>query len=232
MRSRASGPTRGRPRWPSSTSTPRSGRWATRRRTTRSGGATTAATPGRDPRPADPTPSRDILAEFAARLAGGQMASQHPRQFGYFTPPPLAMSMMGELLAQMANQGVDVWHAGPLASFVEEEVRPLAVRPRRLRWRLVRPAHVGRRDGQLHGDGDRPRPASRADPRDRAAAARRRARRVPRLRQRPDALLGRAGARPPRLPERHPRDRPVRRRRSGCTARRSRRPSRATWPRA
>ena len=50
------------------------------------------------------------------------MASQHPRQFGYFTPPPLAMSMMGELLAQMANQGVDVWHAGPLASFVEEEV--------------------------------------------------------------------------------------------------------------
>jgi aromatic-L-amino-acid decarboxylase len=77
---------------------------------------------GPGPAPADPTPSRDILAEFAQRLAGGQMASQHPRQFGYFTPPPLAMSMMGELLAQMANQGVDVWHAGPLASFVEEEV--------------------------------------------------------------------------------------------------------------
>ena len=30
--------------------------------------------------------------------------------------------MMGELLAQMTNQGVDVWHAGPLATFVEEEV--------------------------------------------------------------------------------------------------------------
>ena len=30
--------------------------------------------------------------------------------------------MMGELLAQMTNQGVDVWHAGPLAAFVEEEV--------------------------------------------------------------------------------------------------------------
>ena len=29
---------------------------------------------------------------------------------------------MGELLAQMTNQGVDVWHAGPVASFVEEEV--------------------------------------------------------------------------------------------------------------
>jgi aromatic-L-amino-acid decarboxylase len=29
---------------------------------------------------------------------------------------------MGELLAQVANQGVDVWHAGPFAAFVEEEV--------------------------------------------------------------------------------------------------------------
>jgi glutamate/tyrosine decarboxylase-like PLP-dependent enzyme len=50
------------------------------------------------------------------------MNAQHPRQFGYFTPPPLPISMMGELLAQMANQGVDVWHAGPVAAFVEEEV--------------------------------------------------------------------------------------------------------------
>jgi glutamate/tyrosine decarboxylase-like PLP-dependent enzyme len=32
------------------------------------------------------------------------------------------MSIMGELLAQIANQGVDVWHAGPFAAFVEEEV--------------------------------------------------------------------------------------------------------------
>ena len=32
------------------------------------------------------------------------------------------MSIMGELLAQMTNQGVDVWHAGPFAAFAEEEV--------------------------------------------------------------------------------------------------------------
>jgi glutamate/tyrosine decarboxylase-like PLP-dependent enzyme len=50
------------------------------------------------------------------------MNAQHPRQFGYFTPPPLPISIMGELLAQMVNQGVDVWHAGPVAAFVEEEV--------------------------------------------------------------------------------------------------------------
>jgi Glutamate decarboxylase and related PLP-dependent proteins len=72
--------------------------------------------------PVSPTPIAAILDEFRDRLAGGQMNAQHPRQFGYFTPPPLPISMMGELLAQMTNQGVDVWHAGPLAAFVEEEV--------------------------------------------------------------------------------------------------------------
>jgi aromatic-L-amino-acid decarboxylase len=77
---------------------------------------------GPAPAPAEPVPIADVLAEFRDRLAGGQMNAQHPRQFGYFTPPPLPVSMMGELLAQMTNQGVDVWHAGPLATFVEEEV--------------------------------------------------------------------------------------------------------------
>lgn len=79
---------------------------------------------GGGPAPAPTTAMRatDVIAEFEARVAGGLMNSQHPRQFGYFTPPPLPMSIMGELLAQVANQGVDVWHAGPLAAFVEEEV--------------------------------------------------------------------------------------------------------------
>jgi aromatic-L-amino-acid/L-tryptophan decarboxylase len=77
---------------------------------------------GPGPAPDGPSSSAAVLAEFRSRLAGGQMNSQHPRQFGYFTPPPLPMSMMGELLAQMTNQGVDVWHAGPFAAFVEEEI--------------------------------------------------------------------------------------------------------------
>ena len=77
---------------------------------------------GPGPAPTDPSTAAAVIAEFEARLAGGLMNSQHPRQFGYFTPPPLPMSIMGELLAQVANQGVDVWHAGPFAAFVEEEV--------------------------------------------------------------------------------------------------------------
>ncbi len=77
---------------------------------------------GPGPAPVDPAPADTVFAEFRDRLAGSMMNAQHPRQFGYFTPPPLPMSIMGELLAQVANQGVDVWHAGPAAAFVEEEV--------------------------------------------------------------------------------------------------------------
>lgn len=78
--------------------------------------------PGPTPAPAHPATASAVIAEFETRVAGRLMNSQHPRQFGYFTPPPLPMSIMGELLAQVANQGVDVWHAGPVAAFVEEEV--------------------------------------------------------------------------------------------------------------
>jgi glutamate/tyrosine decarboxylase-like PLP-dependent enzyme len=77
---------------------------------------------GPAPLPDAPLRSDELLAEWGERLAGGLMNSQHPRQFGYFTPPPLPMSIAGELLAQVANQGIDVWHAGPAAAFVEEEV--------------------------------------------------------------------------------------------------------------
>ena len=77
---------------------------------------------GPSPAPTSPTAAASILEEFQVRVAGGLMNAQHPRQFGYFTPPPLPISIMGELLAQMVNQGVDVWHAGPVAAFVEEEV--------------------------------------------------------------------------------------------------------------
>jgi glutamate/tyrosine decarboxylase-like PLP-dependent enzyme len=77
---------------------------------------------GPGPAPVAPRRAADVIDEYATRLSRGLMNAQHPRQFGYFTPPPLPMSIMGELLAQVANQGVDVWHAGPFAAFVEEEV--------------------------------------------------------------------------------------------------------------
>jgi len=72
--------------------------------------------------PAHPTPAADLLDDFRCRLAPYQLNAWHPRAFSYFTPPPLVMSILGELLAQVVNQGIDVWHAGPTGTFVEEEV--------------------------------------------------------------------------------------------------------------
>ncbi len=79
-----------------------------------------AAGPG--PAPADPTPLAELLEEFRVRLAPHQLNSWHPRSLSYFTPPPLVASIVGEVLAQFTNQGIDVWHAGPVGAFVEEEV--------------------------------------------------------------------------------------------------------------
>ena len=79
-----------------------------------------AGEPG--PAPTDPTASADLLDEFRTRVAPYQLNAYHPRTLSYFTPAPLLMSVIGELLAQVTQQGVDVWHAGPIAAFVEEEV--------------------------------------------------------------------------------------------------------------
>src|SRR4029077_14589123 len=69
-----------------------------------------------------PQPSDALLAEFRDRLAAHQYNAQHPRQFSYFTPPPLPISIVGELLAQWINQGVDIGPSAPPATLVEEEV--------------------------------------------------------------------------------------------------------------
>jgi aromatic-L-amino-acid decarboxylase len=72
--------------------------------------------------PSAPSTWSDVLAEFRRRVAPATYNAQHPGSFSYFTPPPLALSIAGETLAQWINQGVDVFHAGPVGAFVEEEV--------------------------------------------------------------------------------------------------------------
>jgi aromatic-L-amino-acid/L-tryptophan decarboxylase len=74
------------------------------------------------PAPVDPRPLAELLEEFRTRIAPHQLNSWHPRALSYFTPPPLVASIAGEVLAQWSNQGIDVWHAGPVGAFVEEEV--------------------------------------------------------------------------------------------------------------
>ena len=72
--------------------------------------------------PADGRSSAEVLAEFRERLSPHLFAAQHPGSYSYFTPPPLPISIAGEVLAQWVNQGVDIFQAGPVAAFVEEEV--------------------------------------------------------------------------------------------------------------
>jgi glutamate/tyrosine decarboxylase-like PLP-dependent enzyme len=74
------------------------------------------------PAPVEGSPAEDVLGTFRERVATMTFNAQHPAAFSYFTPPPLAMSVGGEVLAQWLQQGVDVWHAGPVGAFVEEEV--------------------------------------------------------------------------------------------------------------
>ncbi len=77
---------------------------------------------GPGPAPEQPVTLDEVLAEFDQRIAPHTLNSYHPRALSYFTPPPLLASIAGEVLAQWTNQGIDVWHAGPIGAFVEEEV--------------------------------------------------------------------------------------------------------------
>jgi aromatic-L-amino-acid decarboxylase len=77
---------------------------------------------GPAPAPVLPRTLVSVLDEFSERVAPHTVSAYHPRSFGYFTPPPLVASIAGEVLAQVAQQGIDVWHAGPIGAFVEEEV--------------------------------------------------------------------------------------------------------------
>lgn len=74
------------------------------------------------PPPVRPSASGDVLREFRVRVAPNAFNAQHPGSFSYFTPPPLPMSIAGEVLTQWLHQGVDLWAAGPIAAIVEEEV--------------------------------------------------------------------------------------------------------------
>jgi aromatic-L-amino-acid decarboxylase len=74
------------------------------------------------PAPAGPSTAEAVLEEARARLLPYMFNSQHPASFSYFTPPPLTMSIAGEVLAQWFHQGIDVFQAGPAGALIEEEV--------------------------------------------------------------------------------------------------------------
>ncbi|HTW21332.1 MAG TPA: pyridoxal-dependent decarboxylase [Mycobacteriales bacterium] len=74
------------------------------------------------PMPAAPMTSERVLDEIRERMAPFGYNSQHLRSFSYFTTPPLPMSAAGDALAAWLHQSVDVFHASPIGTLVEEEV--------------------------------------------------------------------------------------------------------------
>lgn len=72
--------------------------------------------------PGTPTGSSAVLDEIRERVVPYLYNAYHPRSFSYFTPPPLPMSVVGELCSQVFHQGIDVFHSGPIGALVEEEV--------------------------------------------------------------------------------------------------------------
>jgi glutamate/tyrosine decarboxylase-like PLP-dependent enzyme len=74
------------------------------------------------PAPETPAPYDVIFDELRTRVMPHLFSAHHPRSFGYFTPPPLPIAVVGETLSALWQQSVDVWHISPGASLIEEEV--------------------------------------------------------------------------------------------------------------
>lgn len=80
-----------------------------------------------EPLPRDPEPLGDVLRELDEKLLPHVVQLNHPGYFGYITPPPLPVGILGDLIASTLNQNVGVWAAGPSAAAMERRtVRWLA----------------------------------------------------------------------------------------------------------
>jgi aromatic-L-amino-acid decarboxylase len=72
--------------------------------------------------PDGPATSADVLREIKDRLLPYTYNSHHLRSFSYFTGPPLPVAVAGDVLASWLQQSVDVFHASPIGTLLDEEV--------------------------------------------------------------------------------------------------------------
>jgi aromatic-L-amino-acid decarboxylase len=72
--------------------------------------------------PVGPSRSADVLAEIRDRLLPYTYNAHHLRSFSYFTAPPLPVAVAGDVLASWLQQSVDVFHASPIGTLLDEEV--------------------------------------------------------------------------------------------------------------
>jgi glutamate/tyrosine decarboxylase-like PLP-dependent enzyme len=79
-----------------------------------------ACKPG--PAPDRPATSAEVLQEIEDRLLPYTYNAHHLRSFSYFTGPPLPVAVAGDVIASWLQQSVDVFHASPIGTLLDEEV--------------------------------------------------------------------------------------------------------------
>ncbi len=74
------------------------------------------------PAPTEPSTSDEVLRDIKDRLLPYTYNAHHLRSFSYFTAPPLPVAVAGDVLASWLQQSVDVFHASPVGTLIDEEV--------------------------------------------------------------------------------------------------------------
>lgn len=64
----------------------------------------------------------DVLSEATQLIFDGYCNVLHPSYYGYISPRPLQISLIGDILASGLNQTPGAWRAGPAATVIEKEV--------------------------------------------------------------------------------------------------------------
>ncbi|EGJ31393.1 MULTISPECIES: aminotransferase class V-fold PLP-dependent enzyme [Moorena] len=71
--------------------------------------------------PQDGCDLSDIVDEAIKTIFSGYCNVSHPQYYGYISPKPLPISVLGDLLAEGLNQTPGAWRAGPAATVIEAE---------------------------------------------------------------------------------------------------------------
>ena len=80
-----------------------------------------------EPLPHDPTPLEDVVDILEEKLLPYTAQVNHPGYFGYITPSPTPVGILGDLIASALNQNVALYSIGPAAVAMERRtVRWLA----------------------------------------------------------------------------------------------------------
>jgi len=71
--------------------------------------------------PQDGDESSHIINEVIQTIFSGYCNVSHPQYYGYISPKPLPISVLGDLLGEGLNQTPGAWRAGPAATLIETE---------------------------------------------------------------------------------------------------------------